>query len=63
VADADAEEAVVPDNAVPHSLQNLAPGLLVAPQFGQPALRAVPHSLQNLDPASLSDEQLGQITR
>ncbi len=51
------------ESAVPHSLQNFAPGLLVAPQFGQPALIAAPHSLQNFAAASLSEAQVGQITR
>jgi hypothetical protein len=43
-------------------LQNLAPGLFVAPQFGQPAVSGAPQSLQNFAPASFSDAQLGQIT-
>src|SRR3990170_4485340 len=52
-----------PARAVPHSLQNLAPGLLIAPQFGQPAARVAPHSLQNLAPGVFSVPQLEQITR
>jgi hypothetical protein len=48
--------------AVPHSLQNFAPGLLVAPQLGQPAFMAAPHSLQNFAPGSFSTAQFGQIT-
>jgi hypothetical protein len=44
-------------------LQNFAPGLLIAPQLGQPADRALPHSLQNFAPASLGAPQLGQFTR
>jgi hypothetical protein len=44
-------------------LQNLAPGLFVAPQFGQPDASGVPQSLQNFAPGVFSDEQLGQIMR
>ncbi len=51
------------DSAAPHSLQNLAPGLFVAPQLGQPAASVAPHSLQNFAPAAFSEEQFGQITR
>jgi hypothetical protein len=47
----------------PHSLQNFAPGLFWAPQFGQPLASADPHSLQNFEPDSFSLEQTGQITR
>jgi hypothetical protein len=35
------------DSAVPHSMQNLAPGGLIVPQLGQPPSR-FPHSRQNL---------------
>jgi hypothetical protein len=49
--------------AAPHSLQNLAPGLLEAAQFGHVAASGVPHSLQNFAPAVFSAAQLGQITR
>jgi hypothetical protein len=58
---AGAPAATVPSD-VPHSLQNLAPGLFVAPQLGHPAAIGVPHSLQNLAPASFSVAQFGQIT-
>jgi hypothetical protein len=57
------EAPVAPPRGVPHSLQNLAPGLFVAPQFGQPLASGEPHSLQNFEPASFWDEQTGQITR
>jgi len=43
-------------------LQNLAPGLLVAPHDGQPDARVAPHSLQNFAPSTFSVAQLGQIT-
>jgi hypothetical protein len=43
-------------------LQNLAPGLLTAPQFEQPAASVAPHSLQNLAPGAFSLPQLAQIT-
>src|SRR5690349_2525767 len=51
-----------PARAVPHSLQNFAPGLLIAPQLGQPAASVAPHSLQNLAPGMFSEPQLAQIT-
>ncbi|HUR16816.1 MAG TPA: hypothetical protein VMZ33_06000 [Candidatus Limnocylindrales bacterium] len=49
-------------NVVPQSLQNFAPGLFVAPQFGHPVANGVPHSLQNFAPSSFGDAQFGQIT-
>ena len=47
--------------AVPHSLQNFAPGLFTAPHAGQPACIGLPHSLQNRAPMALSLPQLAQI--
>jgi hypothetical protein len=43
-----------------HSLQNLAPGLLLAPQRGHFATIGEAHSLQNFAPAGFSAEHCGQ---
>ena len=43
-----------------HSLQNLAPGLLFAPQRGHFAAIGEAHSLQNFAPWGFSAEQFGQ---
>ena len=52
--DAAAGGAAAPDSAVPHSLQNLAPGLLVAPQFGQPAFSGGSALVAELGPGDRS---------
>jgi hypothetical protein len=55
--------AALGESGVAHSEQNLAPGRLTKPQFGQPALSGAAHSMQNFAPATFSVEQFGQITR
>src|SRR3990172_4811967 len=51
-----------PVNGVAHWKQNLAPGGLVVPQDGQPAIIAVPHSMQNFASGRFSVAQFEQIT-
>jgi hypothetical protein len=48
---------------VPHSPQNLIPGVLGDPQLGQVTVRRVAHSPQNFRPASLGVPQVGQIKK
>jgi hypothetical protein len=50
------------ESVVPHSPQNLTPGVFADPQFGQVTTRRVAHSPQNLRPTSFSVPQFGQIT-
>jgi hypothetical protein len=47
---------------VPHSPQNLRPGVFGDPQLGQLTASLAPHSPQNLRPGSFSALQLEQIT-
>src|SRR4051812_42287339 len=58
---AGAAGAAVAPNAVPHSMQNLAPGGFSAPQLGQAAENPVPHDMQNLALSGLAAPQLGQF--
>src|SRR5260370_33875261 len=46
------------DRAVPHSSQNLAPGLLTAAQAGHFTASGAAHSLQNFAPSPLSTPDL-----
>jgi hypothetical protein len=47
-------------SGAPQSLQNFAPGLLVAPQRGHFATIGEAHSLQNFAPSGFSAEQFWQ---
>lgn len=50
-------------SALPHSPQNLVPGVFAVPQVGHGAARRCPQFPQNLRPGSFSAEQLVQVTR
>ena len=52
-----------PASGAAHSLQNLAPGLLLAPHRGHLAAIGEAHSLQNFAPVGFSAEHRGQCMR
>ena len=47
-------------SAVPHSMQNLAPGGFSAPQFGHRGASSAPHDMQNRARSGFSAAQFGQ---
>ena len=48
-------------NAVPHSMQNLAPAGFSAPQLGHSGMSSAPQDMQKRADSGFSAEQLGQV--
>ena len=62
LSSAGAGAAAVPPSAVPHSMQNFAPGGFSVPHDGQDVASPAPHDMQNRARSGFSVPQLAQTT-